>query len=665
MIALLALAAVSCSRQADPGPEEPKRSSSPPPPTASAPRAHAVIAPAPAPATPPPDTQTPDRLLQTGHTAEITALAFSPDRHWLATGSSDTTIRIWEVATGHQPLTLTGHTKTVTGLAFSPDGRRVASSGADGTLRVWDSASGASVYTLDFKSWVNAVTFTPDGRSLIASFQQGEEGGGANITVHDAASGQKLRTITVEWNNAIPLVTTADGRLISSGGAGEDGEYVSTKLWDLRSGRELKSFPIFAAISADGHWMASTDASHRSIITLWSVDSGRPVRTVLVPYGSVGRVAFSPDGRRLVVSKGSGSEMKVWATETGKEVATIPGEEAGLTAVAFSADGKLVAAGTYAGYSTKIWDLDTGHQVGTLAGQESITAIAFSADGHWLISGGNVAGSAVLRVWDVATGKDRLALPAGPLPLTSMALSADGHWLATNLKGIIKVWDTSSWTTPYVLPEDAHILWLGFGGAPPAVGDIVNSDVKWWPLAGEPETRTVWGCGHPAALSPDGKVLASVGPGGGDVRVWDTTSGDKLETLAAHKVGVLNLAFSPDGKWLLTAGQETPITGADLATVQRATKLWDVKTWRERRTFRFSGMSGGNAAFSLDGRWLAVTTASNIVQLFDVMQESPSRILASGESWMTGGVAFSPDGSWLAQSGQQGINLWKLRDPSK
>jgi len=60
-----------------------------------------------------------------------------------------------------------------------------------------------------------------------------------------------------------------------------------------------------------------------------------------------------------------------------------------------------------------------------------------------------------------------------------------------------------------------------------------------------------------------------------------------------------------------------------------------------------------------------VTTASNIVQLFDITQESPIRILASGESWLTGGVALSPDGSWLAQSGQTGINLWKLRDAIK
>lgn len=78
-----------------------------------------------------------------GHTDYVTAIAFSPVGSRLASGSSDRTVRIWDLTTETLPQTLDGHTQRVTTVTFSLDGLQLASSSADRTIRVWDSMTGA------------------------------------------------------------------------------------------------------------------------------------------------------------------------------------------------------------------------------------------------------------------------------------------------------------------------------------------------------------------------------------------------------------------------------------------------------------------------------------------------------------------------------------------
>src|SRR5712664_1666898 len=72
------------------------------------------------------------------------------------------------------------------------------------------------------------------------------------------------------------------------------------------------------------------------------------------------------------------------------------------------------------------------------------------------------------------------------------------------------------------------------------------------------EKHTVWSSPSPVSVSPDQKILAARSGMGGDVDLWDLASGQKLRTLAAHKLSIIALSFSGDGRWLLTGGQETP-----------------------------------------------------------------------------------------------------------
>ncbi len=611
----------------------------------------------------PADAQLPDRVFASGHTSAVTAVAFSPDRRWAATGGEDKTIRVWDLASSSEQRVLTGHTDGVTSLAFSPDGQRLASTSADGTVRVWNPANGAALYASNLGSGpAEQVAFSTDGRFLAASAGAADEGGHSIIEIYDANSGAKIRSITLDWNNAVPLVITSDGQLLGSGGAGEDGEFESTKVWDLRSARQLKNLAVFvAAFSPDGHWGASVEYRQGPKIVLWDIANGKRVRNIAATSSNVSRVAFTPDSARILVTSENSSEIKFYETATGKEVQSLP---IPASAVAFSVDGKWLAASS--GSSVKIWDLSTERELQTLGGQLGAQDLVFSPDGKLLVTGDKALG-----LWDVTSGKLIRTIPSAA---QSLVYSPDGRWLATNPKGTLQIWDTRSWTPANLSPPvGEHVWWMGFGAAQPPPADLAAAGVKWWQVGAGPEARSLWGTTYAAVLSPDGKILATAAlrvPSVSNydrpnVSIWDIATGRLLQTFAAHEVGVSGVAFSPDGKWLTTAGQDSRLdpanVGGSLAAMKHSIKLWDTGTWQLRTSLPFIGMTGGFRGFSPDGRTLAVSRG-NLVTLYGVLDGQPIKNLAGGG---TGTVRFSPDGSWLAQGGPNGIALWNLSISAK
>ena len=107
------------------------------------------------------------RRVLTGHTEPVAAVAVAPDSSWLASGSWDRTVRIWDVASGQERATLARHTSWVTALAVAPDGSWLASGSRDETVRIWDAASGQERATLKgHTGQVAAVAVAPDGSWL-------------------------------------------------------------------------------------------------------------------------------------------------------------------------------------------------------------------------------------------------------------------------------------------------------------------------------------------------------------------------------------------------------------------------------------------------------------------------------------------------------------------
>ncbi|HXG61599.1 MAG TPA: WD40 repeat domain-containing protein [Planctomycetota bacterium] len=159
--------------------------------------------------------------LSQGNEYDVNALAFSPDGAWIASGDGEDTVRLWSADTGEERLILRGHEGTVTSVAFRPDGRLLVSGSRDGTVRFWDVPSGRPLRTLPAHTQdVNAVVFRPDGGVLASA------GDDRRVRLWDSATGRLLKTLT-HPEAVMSLAISPDGVRLAAGGKG------MLRLWNI------------------------------------------------------------------------------------------------------------------------------------------------------------------------------------------------------------------------------------------------------------------------------------------------------------------------------------------------------------------------------------------------------------------------------------------------
>jgi len=615
----------------------------------------------------------------TGHTGSVNSVAFSPDGKTLASGSSDGTVRLWDVATRQQIGTpLTSHTGGVLSVAFSPDGKTLASGSNDDTVQLWDVATRQQIGTPltgnsdggsgdgDSGDGVSSVAFSPDGKTLatgsvstlrlwdvathqhigtplsslfshnlgvsfVAFSPDGKtlaSGGGGPVRLWDVATRQQIWTPLTSHTGIVWAVAfSPDGKtLATSGGDG------TVQLWDVATHQHIGT-PLTSnsdgdssvTFSPDGKTLASGSGG---TVQLWDVATHQQIGTPLTsssdPDMAVGTVAFSPDGKTLA-SGGSDDTVRLWDVPSIVGIATLTCHTGGVNSVAFSPDGKTLATGGGDG-TVRLWDLATHQQIGTpLAGNSDgdtgggVSSVAFSPDGKTLATGGS---DDTVRLWDVATHQQIGTPLAGNTGgVLSVAFSPDGKTLATgDGDGTVRLWDVATHQqigTPLAGNSD--------GG--------VNDEV------------------YSVAFSPDGKTLATGGGEDWTVQLWDVATHRQIGTpLAGNTVGVLSVAFSPDGKTLATGGGDDTV------------RLWDVATHQQIGT-PLTGHTDlvYSVAFSPDGQTLASGSNDDTVRLWDVATHQQIGDPLTVHTDNVDSVAFSPDGQTLASgSGDDTLRLWDV-----
>ncbi|MEU3793067.1 NB-ARC domain-containing protein [Streptomyces fructofermentans] len=552
---------------------------------------------------PPPDLPDPALMRTlTGHRGPVHAVAYSPDGERVATGSRDTTARIWSSATGEALHILTGHHGPVRAVAFSPDGRLLATGGRDATVRIWDAATGRAVRTVTgHDGAVLAVVFSPDG-TLLAT-------GGSDTTVRiwDPATSEPLHTATGHGGLVSAVAFSPDGSRLAAGGAD-----ATARIWDvvaLGRGRGPGGGP------ATGVGAPRVLTGHRG-----------PVRAL----------AFSPDGSRLLTCSNDRT-LRIWGPGGEEALHELSGV---VRAAGFSPDGSRLATGSHVA-ALRIWDTATGGTVSTLTGHRgAVLAVAFGPDGTRLVTGGN---DRIALAWDPTSSGTPVRSTGRSDQLYAVAAAPDGSCVATSSRETsVPVWDPAT-------GEVARTL-RGHGGAVLAVAfspdgtrlATSSSDrtLRLWDMATGATVRTLRGRTDQLdalAFSPDGTRLAT-GSRDATARLWDPSTGDMVRILNGHRGPVRAVAFSPDGRLLATASHD--------ATV----RLWDTSTGDTVRTLTGHTDQLHTVAFSPDGSLLATGGGDTTVRLWDPSTGAVTRLL-TGHRAPVRAVAFSPDGSCLATGG--------------
>jgi serine/threonine protein kinase len=278
-------------------------------------------------------------LTLAGHADWITSVAFSADGQWFASGSNDTTVKVWEFPGGKLIGTLRGHGYPINGVAVSSDKKWIASAGNDGTVRLWDVRTGKQSGSLQGQGYsLFTVAFSPDGKQIAAA------GRDRSVFVWEAESGKRLYSLDGHKGDVNALAYSADGKWLVSGGADR-----TLRVWDTANGQAVTSLPghkegiLALALSRNGQWLVSGDAGHT--IRLWDAGDYRHVRTITdVPY-SILSLAFSPDGKWLAVGAAN-KTLRIFDVADGTLAHSLDGHQDFVTAVAFSPDGQWLVSGS-------------------------------------------------------------------------------------------------------------------------------------------------------------------------------------------------------------------------------------------------------------------------------------------------------------------------------
>jgi WD40 repeat protein len=583
---------------------------------------------------------TPELVIETGHTDEVNSVAFSPAGDILASGSSDNTVKVWDVNSGLELRTLVGHTHFVDSIAFSPSGRQLASASWDHSVKVWDVVTGRNLATLlGHTDSVLTVAFCRDGHWLAT-------GGMDNvIKIWDVATGRQVRTLSGHsyWVTAVSF--SPDGRSLLS--ASWDG---TIKLWDLTTWRNSRTFPgqnsvNTVAFSPDGRRFASGSQDHTARV--WDTASGHKLHLLLGHSSSIQSVAFSPDSRWLATASAD-ETIRFWDVATGKTVRILSGHTALVAAAVFSPDGRWLASGG-SDRRLKLWETDTGREMREFGSHaRGVNSVSLSPDGSRILAGGL---DHTVMIWGTTVPPGLRIMAAHSGSVEAVVASPDGCFLASGSKDkTVKLWEMATgkevrtlvghrgWVQALAFSPDGR--WLASGSR--------DKTVKLWELTTGHEIRSF--TGHSGAVvavtfSPDGNQLAS-GSWDGTVRLWDTATGQELRTLSGHTDSVTAVSFSREGKLLASGSWD------------RTVKLWDVGTGRELRTLAGHRDFVESVALDLSGRYLASGSRDHTVKLWDVASGLELRTLV-GHTTEVKSLVFGPEGRWLVSGSRDGsVRFW-------
>ncbi|MFY9570346.1 MAG: WD40 repeat domain-containing protein, partial [Blastocatellia bacterium] len=548
-----------------------------------------------------------------GHSSAVDGCSFSPDGHKILSESWDGTLKLWDAGTGEELVTMgdTSFHDHPVAAAFEPGGTRILSAHSEGRVRLWDSASGAELSSVIGK-WREVLTCGfIEGRERFIALSRPL---GWFLKLRDAQTGESLITLRSFGRKVRISALSPDGSLIASA------LHKRLNLWNARSGNRVFVRGRFrdrienCGFSGDGTRVFASDKNEARI---WDTSSGTELSTL----AKVRNMALSPDGKRAVAFKYS--EIDLCYTANGKKLAALRGHTEWVRACAFSPDGKRFVSASNDN-TVMVWEamsrprdrvtierepeafvdpsdlgfrkrmhttpaLDPLFWDGLTGGKKRAERLSFSSYSYntklfspdstrvALISNDDAA------LWDARLDKRICDLATRKGKLVCACFSLDGRLLVTGSQDhTLKIWDSRTGAKLGTL--SGHTFWVDdcvFALDGSRIISISTDGTRMWDPGSGRELTNFGDRVH--ALSPDGQcaltsayeynsssdretVSEQVARTLIRVKICDLVSGRVITSFPEPWGEIEEAAFSPDGKWILAACRDEPVTLRDAST---------------------------------------------------------------------------------------------------
>jgi WD40 repeat protein len=489
---------------------------------------------------------------------------------------------------------------------------------------------------------LQSIALSPDGRTLAVA---GEKG---TIALFDAEIGNMLRQWTGHDQHDINgIVFYPDGKRIAT--AGDNRRII---LWNLPDGENQPQWmtdkPWAFAISPDGSLLASSGPDGN--ITIRDSETGREQQKLEGHSAPVNDLAFSPDGT-CIASASSDKTVKIWKLDSGELLYKL-GHNSEVLAVAFHPSGELLATGTKDN-EIRLWNIESGEMTDILEGHKNaVSDLTFSDSGDYLISAST---DQTIRIWDTDSGVTLRVLQGHTAGVRGVIARGETVYSVGNDQ-TLRAWGMASQNmsiarisgepSTCAISPDCNKIAAGFA----------DGSVELFAL---PEIKELWKKDNAhekdvnqVVFSPDGKFLASAGFDDA-VKVWQINDRALYQSFKGHESGAHGIAYSPDGKTLITAGRDGQIGKFEIG--------------REQGEFHPAHEGAVTAvAFDSAGQRLVSTGENGQTKLWDIKTWPPillQRFPASGDALMR--AAFSPDNSRIAAVGRDTrVRIFDVRYPA-
>lgn len=437
------------------------------------------------------------------HSISIRSLAISSDGKKLASGDSDSLLKLWSLTENKLTGKLEGATSAVTALAFSADGTMLAGANGNNLISIWTLSDKKLIKSLEgHTAQVNTLCISSDGKFLISGSSD------TKIKIWSLPSGDLVRTLEGHTGSVTNIDISRDGNRIAS--ISEDS---SLKIWSLADGQLLKS------------------ATETAILT--------------------GSVKYSPDGRLLAST--SGTLIKIWDLTSGELKYTLKGHSTDVTALAFNSDGTKLVSGSN-DTTIRIWDPAKGKLILSAKGHsQSVEHVLFSNDSGNIISSG---ADRTIKIWNLSSypvlepdGTFREGLESYNTPCAE----SENKIAYTLPNGRVNIYDITSNQIIASVKVRAYLKQIKLlnDGEYLVISDYKGA-LKWWNLSNENEKKRIKAHNGDVVsylFLPGNKQMVTFGSDT-EIKLWSFPEGKLIRKIAQTIYPVQCAAISNDGRYL-------------------------------------------------------------------------------------------------------------------